>query len=140
MNTEALSHHLEALELSLALTRYFVKQAGRLLRAKRIRPEARVYVETALNELKSVRHEGEELAHALQEMDAALHAAKLARVIPLPARSLRRRPPAKRKAPRLAGTGREENFDAQTVASARMSVNGLNLGDAAQRQEVGDAH
>lgn len=46
----------------------------------------------------------------------------------------------KRKAPRLAGTEREENSDAQTVAPAVGSVNGLALGDAAQRQEVRDAH
>lgn len=140
MNTEPLSRHLEALELSLAMTRYFVKQAGRLLRAKRTQPEARAYVELVLDELKSVHHDGEELARALQEMDAALHAAELARVFPDPARSVRRRPPAKRKAPRLAGTEREENFDVQSVAPAGVPVNGQTPCDAAQRQEVRDAH
>lgn len=140
MNTDTLLRHLESLESGLALTRYFVKQAGRLLRAKRIRPEARVYVETALNELKSVHHDGEGLARALQEVDAALHAAKSARVVPHPARSLRCRPPAKRKALRLAGTEREENFNVQSVARAGVPVNGQTLSEAAQRQEVRDAH
>lgn len=42
----------------------------------------------------------------------------------------------KRKAPRLAGTEREENFDAQTVALVVVPVNGQTLGEAAQRREV----
>lgn len=76
-----------------------------------------------------VRLAGRELAGAVGACGAMLTA-----------RHTRRRTPAKRKAPRLAGTGREGNSDAQTVAPAVESVNGLALGDAAQRQEVRDAH
>ena len=140
MNTEALSRHLEALELGLALTRSFVKHAGRLLRARRIQPEARAYVEMVLDELKSVQRNGDELARALHDMDAAPHGIALTRVFPQPAHSLRHRPPAKQKAPRLAGTERKENFDVQSLARAGVPVNGQTPCDAAQRQEVRDAH
>lgn len=140
MNPDTLIRHLDALELSLAMSRYFVKQAGRLLRVKRNYPEVRAHIELALDELKSVHSNGDELERALRDMDAALLDAKLAHVIPHPARSLRRRPPANRKAPRLAGTEREENFDAQSVAMEGVPVNGQTPCDAAQRQEVRDAH
>lgn len=140
MNTEPLSRHLEALELSLAMTRYFVKQAGRLLRLKRNCPEVRAHVELALDELKSVHSHGDELERALRDMDAALLDAKLAHVIPHPARSLRRRPPANRKAPRLAGTEHEQNYDVRSAAPAGVPVNGPTSCAAAQRQEVSDAH
>lgn len=44
-----------------------------------------------------------------------------------------------RKAPRLAGTERKENFDVQSVAPAGVPVNGQTPCDAAQRQEERDA-
>lgn len=140
MNTEALYRSVEALELSLSLARSLAKDGGRLLRAKRFRPESRAYVEEALHELKTVHRAGEEVARALADMDAVLREAELARVFELPVCELCLRPYEKRKAHRLAGTGREENFDTQTVAPAAMPVNAPTPGDAARRQEVGDAH
>jgi len=140
MSTETLSCHLEALETRLDLCRSLARQAGKLLRAKRVRPEARNYVEMLLDELNPIQSEREELARALRVVDAAQRAAELARAFrdfPLIREDI---PSDQRKAPRLAGTEREGNSDAKTVAPAVESVNELALGDAAQRQEVRDAH
>lgn len=135
MSTEALSCHLEALEARLDLCRSLARQAGKLLRAKRVRPEARNYVEMLLDELSPIQSEREELARALRVVDAVQHAEKVARIF----RAFPQ-PSDQRKAPRLAGTEREENFDAQSVAMEGVPVNGQTPCDAAQRQEVRDAH
>lgn len=50
-----------------------------------------------------------------------------------------RRRLTQRKAPRLAGTGREENFYVQSVAPAGVPVNGQTPCNAAQPLEVRDA-
>ena len=139
MNRDALLKHLAALDLSLSLSRSFVKHAQQSLRAKRIGPEACVYVEMVLDELETIRIQRDGLSSALTCSVSESCQAVGSPAALLSAGRTRRRAPTKRKAPRLAGTGREENFHLQSVAPAGVPVNGQTPCDAAQRQEERDA-
>ncbi len=139
MNRDALLKHLAALDLRLSLSRSFVKHSQQSLRAKRIGPEACVYVEMVLDELETIRIQSDGLSRAL-----TCSVSESCQAVGSPAALLsvgRRRPrgSTKRKAPRLAGTERKENFDVQNVAPAGVPVNGQTHCDAAQRLEVRDA-